>query len=224
MATETIEKPQVVAEPSEPMFSNKIKKIFTDPLVENNPITVQVLGICSSLAVTTQLKPSLVMAIAVIFVAGFSNLIISLLRNKIPGKIRIIVELAIAASLVIMVDQLLKAYMFDLSRKLGAFVGLIITNCIIMGRLEAFALGNKPWPSFVDGLGNGFSYGYIIVIVGFVRELFSAGSLWGVKVIPEAVYNFGYMDNGLLLFPPGAFFILGIIIWVQRSRTGYVEH
>lgn len=224
MATETLEKPEVIKAPSEPLFSKKIKKTFTDPLVENNPITVQVLGICSSLAVTTQLKPSVVMAIAVIFVAGFANLIISVLRNKIPGKIRIIVELAVAASLVIMVDQILKAYMFDLSRKLGAFVGLIITNCIIMGRLEAFALGNKPWPSFIDGLGNGFSYGYIIIIVGFIRELFSAGTLWGASIIPQSFYDFGYMDNGLLLFPPGAFFILGLIIWVQRSKSGYVEH
>lgn len=222
MSTDVAEK--VAAEPKEPLFSKKVKKIFTDPIIENNPVTVQVLGICSALAVTTQLKPSLVMAIAVILVCGFSNLIISLMRNAIPGKIRIIVELAVVASLVILVDQMLKAYAFDLSRKLGAFVGLIITNCIVMGRLEAYALGNKPWPSFIDGIGNGFSYGYIIVIIGFIRELFSAGTLFEYPIIPQSFYDFGYMNNGLLLFPPGAFFILGIIIWVQRSKTGYVEH
>lgn len=222
MSTEVLE--EKVAEPKEPLFSNKIKKTFSDPISENNPITVQVLGICSALAVTTQVKPALVMAIAVTLVAGFSNLVISLMRNAIPGKIRIIIELAVVASLVILVDQLLRAYAFDLSRKLGAFVGLIITNCIIMGRLEAFALGNKPWPSFVDGIGNGFSYGIIIVLVGIIRELFSAGTLFEFQVIPESFYAFGYVDNGLLLFPPGAFFILGIIIWVQRSRSGYTEH
>jgi Na+-transporting NADH:ubiquinone oxidoreductase subunit D len=208
----------------EPLFSSKIKKTFKDPLTDNNPVTVQVLGICSALAVTTQLQTSIVMAIAVILVCGFSNLFISLMRNFIPGKIRIIVELAVVASLVILVDQVLKAYAYDLSKKLGAFVGLIITNCIIMGRLEAFALGNKPWPSFVDGIGNGLSYGIIIMMVGLIREVFASGTLLGFSIIPEVVYAAGYSNNGLLLFPPGAFFILGIIIWVQRSRSGYVEH
>ena len=201
----------------------KVKKAFKDPLSETNPVTIQILGICSSLAVTTQMKPAIVMGIGLTLVTAVSNLAISVMRNAIPNKIRIIVELAVAATLVILVDQILQAYAFDLSRKLSVFVGLIITNCIVMGRLEAYALGNKPWPSFVDGIGNGLGYSWILLVVSFIRELFSAGSLLGVKVMPQSFYAAGYIDNGLLLFPPGAFFILGIIIWIQRTRSGYTE-
>ncbi len=208
-----------IAKEKEPMFSAKIFKLLKNPFNLENPITVQVLGICSALAVTVQLKPAIVMALSVTIVTAFSNLIISLLRNTIPSRIRIIVQLAVVAALVIIVDQVLKAYMYDVSKKLSVFVGLIITNCILMGRLEAYAMGNKPWPSFVDGFGNGLGYGLILVIVAFFRELLGSGKLFGIPVIPKAFYNFGYVDNGLMILPPMALITIGVIIWIQRSRT-----
>lgn len=203
----------------EPIFSTQIKKIFTGPLNLNNPITVQILGICSALAVTVQLKPALIMALSVTIVTGFSNLIISLLRNTIPPRIRIIVQLLVIAALVIIVDQILKAYVYDVSKKLSVFVGLIITNCIIMGRLEAFAMGNKPWPSFVDGIANGLGYGSILVIVAFFRELLGSGKILGYSVIPDSFYQLGYENNGLMILPPMALITIGVIIWVHRSRN-----
>lgn len=200
------------------IFSRKEKKLLTEPINLNNPITIQVLGICSALAITVQLKPSVVMALAVVFVMGMANLLTSLLRNTIPSRIRIIVQLTIIASLVVLVDQVLKAYVFDVSKQLSVFVGLIITNCIVMGRLEAFALGNKPWPSFLDGIGNAAGYGVILIIVGFFRELLGSGTLWGYQVIPQAVYNIGYENNGLMILPPMALITVGAIIWVQRGK------
>lgn len=202
---------------NESLFSPKIVKTFLGPLSQNNPLAVQVLGICSALAVTVQLKPALVMALSVIIVNGFANLIISLMRNTIPSSIRIIVQLVVIATLVIIVDQVLKAYVYDVSKKLSVFVGLIITNCIIMGRLEAFAMGNKPWPSFVDGVANGVGYGIIMVIVGFFRELFGSGKLMGISVIPESFYHMGYENNGFMILPPMALITIGIIIWIHRS-------
>ncbi len=207
---------------SEPLFSRKNLKLLSDPLDNSNPITVQVLGICSALAVTAQLKPSVVMSISVVAVMGLANVIISLLRNTIPNRIRIIVQLTVIASLVILVDQVLKAYVYDVSKQLSVFVGLIITNCIIMGRLEAFALGNRPWPSFLDGVGNAAGYGVILIIVGFVRELFGSGSVYGFQIIPDSWYiaNGGfYENNGMMILPPMALITVGIIIWVQRSRN-----
>lgn len=201
----------------EPLFSAKIAKTFLSPLNLNNPITVQVLGICSSLAVTVQLKPALIMALSVTIVAGFSNLIISLLRNTIPSRIRIIVQLVVIATLVIIVDQVLKAYVYDVSKKLSVFVGLIITNCIIMGRLEAFAMANKPWPSFIDGVGNGIGYGIILIIVAFFRELFGSGKILGMNIISDSFYQAGYENNGLMILPPMALITIGVIIWVHRS-------
>jgi Na+-transporting NADH:ubiquinone oxidoreductase subunit D len=207
---------------SEPLFSKKNMKLLSDPMNNSNPITVQVLGICSALAVTAQLKPSIVMALSVTAVLAFANVIVSLLRNTIPNRIRIIVQLVIIAALVILVDQVLKAYVFDVSRQLSVFVGLIITNCIIMGRLEAFALGNRPWQSFLDGIGNSAGYGVILIVVGFFRELFGSGSLFGYKVIPESWYiaNGGfYENNGLMVLSPMALIVVGIIIWVQRHKN-----
>lgn len=205
--------------PREALFSAKNLKLLKGPLNENNPITIQVLGICSALAVTAQLKPAIVMALSVTVVTAFSNLIISILRNGIPPRIRIIVELVVIAVLVILVDQILKAYVYDVSKKLSVFVGLIITNCILMGRLEAFALANKPWQSFLDGLGNGFGYGVILIVVGFFRELLGSGKLLGYKVIPDELYAAGYQDNGMMILPPMALITIGVIIWVQRSRN-----
>ncbi len=207
---------------SEPLFSAKNVKLITDPINRNNPITVLVLGICSALAVTVKLEPSVVMAISVIAVLTIANVVTSLLRNTIPSRIRIIVQLVIIASLVILVDEILKAFAYDVSKQLSVFVGLIITNCIIMGRLEAFALGNKPWPSTLDGLGNGVGYGVILVIVGFFRELLGSGTLWDYRIIPYSFYikNGGfYENNGLFILPPMALIVVGIIIWIQRSRT-----
>lgn len=207
---------------SEPLFSRKNLKLLSDPIDDSNPITVQVLGICSALAVTAQLKPSVVMALSVVVVMALSNVIISLLRNTIPNRIRIIVQLVVIASLVILVDQVLKAFVYDVSKQLSVFVGLIITNCIIMGRLEAFALGNRPWQSFLDGVGNAAGYGVILIIVGFVRELFGSGSIYGFQVIPENWYiaNGGfYENNGMMILPPMALITVGIIIWVQRSKN-----
>ena len=193
------------------------KEMLVDPLVDNNPITLQVLGICSALAVTSSLKVAFVMSLAVIFVTAFSSMFISILRNHIPGSIRIIVQMVIIASLVILVDQILRAYAFEISRTLSVFVGLIITNCIVMGRAEAFAMKNPPVASFIDGVGNGLGYGLILMLVGVIRELFGSGSLFGVTIL-ETVNNGGwYVPNGLLLLPPSAFFIIGLIIWAFRS-------
>ncbi len=200
----------------EPLFSPANLKLLTKPLNLNNPITVQVLGICSALAVTVKLKPALVMTIAVMIVTGISNLVISLLRNGIPPRIRIIVQLVVIATMVILVDQVLKAFMYDVSKQLSVFVGLIITNCIIMGRLEAFAMSNKPWPAFLDGIGNGLGYGLILITVAFFRELLGSGTLFDVHVIPQGFYNFGYQNNGLMILPPMALIVVGVIIWVQR--------
>ena len=195
-----------------------------DPLADNNPITIQVLGICSALAITAELKASLVMAISVIFVMGLGNVIISLMRNLIPSKIRIIVQLVVVASLVIVVDQLLQAFQYELSKTLGVFIGLIITNCIIMGRFEAFALGNGVWRSFLDGIGNAMGYGVILIIVGFFRELLGSGTLFGFPVLGNPIektglYATGYENNGFMIIPPAALIVVGIIIWVQRSRN-----
>jgi len=198
-------------------MASKNIKLLLNPLNNENPITVQVLGICSALAVTVQLKPAIVMALSVTVVTGFSNLIVSFLRNSIPPRIRIIVQLVVIASLVILVDQLLRAYVYDVSKKLSVFVGLIITNCILMGRLEAFAMANKPWPSFVDGIGNGIGYGMILIILAFFRELFGSGTLLGYHIIPQSFYAAGYMNNGLMILPPMALITVGIIIWIQRS-------
>lgn len=213
----SVETAPVQEKKKEALFSKKNIRTLRDPLDDNNPVTVQVLGICSALAVTVQVKPALIMSLGVIFVAAFSNLFTSLLRNSIPTRVRIIVQLIIIATLVTLVDQVLRAYMFDVSKKLSVFVGLIITNCIIMGRLEAFALAQKPWPSFLDGIGNGVGYGVILVVVAIFRELFGAGTLLGYKVIPQWAYDMGYVNNGLMVLPPAALFIIGIYIWAQRS-------
>lgn len=203
----------------EPLFSAKTIKLLTSPFESTNPITVQLLGICSALAVTAKLKPAFVMALSVTVVCAFSNLILSLIRNTIPSRIRIIVQLVIVAALVILVDQVLKAFVYDVSKQLSVFVGLIITNCIIMGRIEAFALSNKPFPSFLDGIGNGIGYGIILVILGFFREILGAGTLWGYQVVPDAFYKMGYVNNGLMLLPPMALIAVGIIIWIHRSKN-----
>jgi len=200
-------------------MASKNLKLLINPLNNENPITVQVLGICSALAVTVQVKPALIMALSVIVVTGFSNLIIASLRNTIPPRIRIIVQLVVIAALVIIVDQLLKAYVYDVSKKLSVFVGLIITNCILMGRLEAFAMANKPWESFLDGIGNGFGYGMILVVVSVLRELFGSGSLLGYQLIPQSFYEAGYQDNGMMILPPMALITVGILIWIQRSKN-----
>ena len=199
------------------------KKTFFEPIIHNNPVTIQILGICSALAVTTQLKPSLVMGIAVTVIIALSNLIVSLIRSFIPKKIRIIVEMTIIATMVILVDQILRAYMFDVSKQLSVFVGLIITNCIVLGRLEGFALINKPVPSILDGIGNGIGYSLILVVVGAFREVFGAGTLMGYSVIPQSLYNAGYENNGLMVLAPGAFILLGLIVWFQRAITGHYE-
>ena len=204
----------------EPIFSMKNFTLLTGPLNKNNPITVQVLGICSALAVTVKLKPALVMALSVTIVVAVSNLIIAAMRKYIPDRIGIIVQLVVIATLVILVDEFLKAYVFDVSKQLSVFVGLIITNCIIMGRLEAFAMANKPWPSFIDGLGNGFGYGIILVIVAFIRELLGSGTIYGYPVMEKlGVYRTGYENNGMIILPPMALILIGLIIWVQRSRN-----
>ncbi|MCK4663931.1 MAG: NADH:ubiquinone reductase (Na(+)-transporting) subunit D [Bacteroidales bacterium] len=200
-------------------MTSKHSHLILNPLNKDNPITVQVLGICSALAVTVKLKPAFVMSLSVLFVLALSNVIISLLRNTIPSRIRIIVQLVIIASLVILVDQILKAFVYDISKQLSVFVGLIITNCIIMGRLEAFAMANKPWDSFLDGIGNSLGYGIILIIVAFIRELLGSGTIWGLNVLPESFYDFGYSDNGLIILPPMALIVVGIIIWIQRANT-----
>ena len=211
--------PVTVKPPKEPLLSPKNRKLLKDPINDSNPITVQVLGICSALAVTVQMKPSIVMALSVVVVTAFSNLTISAMRNIIPDRIRIIVQLVVVAALVILVDQVLKAFVYDVSKQLSVFVGLIITNCIVMGRLEAFAMTNKPRPSFLDGIGNGLGYGLILVIVSAIRELFGSGRLLGFQVIPQSFYKMGYFNNGLTILPPMALIIVGIIIWIQRSKN-----
>ena len=199
------------------MANFDFKETFLNPIFKGNPISVLVLGICSSLAVTVQLKGAFVMGLSVIAVTGLSSLVCSLLRNTIPNRIRIIVQLVVVAMMVILVDQVLKAYAYSVSKTLSVYIGLIITNCIVMGRIEAFALGNKPFASLMDGLGNGVGYAMILVIVAFFRELLGSGTLFGFQVIPQAVYDFGYMNNGLMILPPMALILLGCIIWVQRS-------
>lgn len=199
------------------LFNDTIKDVFLGPLSKNNPITVQVLGICSALAVTAKLEPAIVMGLSVVIILAFSNVIISLLRNTIPNRIRIIVQLVVVASLVTVVSEVLKAFAYDVSVQLSVYIGLIITNCILMGRLEAFAMGNKPWESFVDGLGNGLGYAWILVAVAFFRELLGSGTLFGLRIIPQAAYDFGYVNNGLMVMPPMALIIVAVIIWVHRS-------
>ncbi|MBC8266332.1 MAG: NADH:ubiquinone reductase (Na(+)-transporting) subunit D [Flavobacteriales bacterium] len=202
------------------LFSKKNMKLLSDPLNDNNPITVQVLGICSALAITVQLKPAIVMAISVMVVLSVANVLISLLRNLIPSRIRIIVQLVVIAALVILVDQVLKAFVYDVSKELSVFVGLIITNCIIMGRLEAFALGNTPGKAFLDGLGNSFGYGIILIIVAFFRELLGSGTLFGFPVLESlGVYELGYENNGMMILPPMALITLGVVIWIQRIKN-----
>lgn len=221
MSTETLEAP--VVKKKEALLSKRRKKFVTDPLNDDNPVTVQVLGICSALAVTTQMKPTLVMAISVTLVLMFSNLIISLMRNAIPTRVRIIVQLAVVATLVTLVNEVLKAYAYDMYKELSVFIGLIITNCIVMGRLEAFALGNKPYDSMLDGLGSGLGYSWIILAVAFFREIWGSGNVFGYPVF-EAIGFENFATNGLMVSPVGAFVVLGFIIWVQRTKTGYVEH
>ena len=204
----------------EPLFSTKNLNLLRDPLNDSNPITVQVLGICSALAVTVKLKPSVVLAISVVAVMAVSNVVISLLRKSIPPRIRIIVQLTVIATMVILVDEILQAFAYDVSKQLSVFVGLIITNCIIMGRLEAFAMANKPWPAFLDGLGNAAGYGIILIIVAFFRELLGSGTVWDYPLFEKlGIFNTGYVNNGLMILPPMALITVGIIIWVQRARN-----
>lgn len=218
MSTEAV---AIQEKKTEPLFSKKNKKLISNPLDIDNPITVQILGICSALAVTTQMKPAFVMSIGLLIVTASSNVVISALRNSIPSRIRIIVQLAVVSLWVILVDQVLKAYVYDVSKQLSVFVGLIITNCIVMGRLEAFAMGNKPWPSFLDGLGNGLGYGLILMTLAFFRELLGGGAIFGFKVF-EAI-GLHYRGNGLMLLPAGACILLGVVIWIQRAINGYRE-
>ncbi|RAI87094.1 NADH:ubiquinone reductase (Na(+)-transporting) subunit D [Algoriphagus yeomjeoni] len=223
MSAETIEK-----KPAEALLSKRRKKLVSDPLIDDNPVTIQVLGICSALAVTTQMKPTLVMAIAVIFVIVMSNFLISLMRNTIPSRVRIIVQLAVVATLVTLVNEVLKAFAYDMYKELSVFVGLIITNCIVMGRLEAFALGNKPYDSILDGFGSALGYSWIILTVAFFRELLGSGAVFGIPIYDYVSSLFGpdfqLATNGLMVSPVGAFMVLGLLIWVQRTKTGYVEH
>lgn len=221
--SETVEKAKA---PKEPLFSKKNRKLVTDPLTDNNPVTVQVLGICSALAITVQVQQAIVMGLSVIFVLVLGNMIISMLRNMIPSRIRIIVQLVVVASLVIIVNEVLKAYLPDISEKLSVFVGLIITNCIIMGRFEAFAMGNKPWPSIMDAVGNGLGYSGLLILVAIFRELLGSGTLMGIQIFGSSLpgeesglYTMGYVNNNLMILPPMALIIVGVIIWVQRSRN-----
>jgi Na+-transporting NADH:ubiquinone oxidoreductase subunit D len=221
MSNKKTNKPLVlfVAKEKESLFSKKNRALLTDPLDDNNPITVQVLGICSALAITVQLEPAVVMTISVIAVMGASNMIVSLLRNLIPNRIRIIVQLVVVASMVILVDQILRAYAYDVSKQLSIFIGLIITNCIVMGRLEAFALGNGVWKSLLDGVGNASGYGFMLILVAFFREFFGSGKLYGFQIIPESFYEMGYVNNGFMLLSPMALVTVGVIIWLQRARN-----
>ena len=201
------------------LMSKKNKSLLTDPLDDNNPVTVQVLGICSALAITVQLKPAIVMAISVLFVMSVANVVVSLLRKYIPSRIRIIVQLVVVSALVVLVDLVLKAFLPDMSEKLSVFVGLIVSNCIIMGRLEAFALGNKLWPSFLDGLGNAIGYGWILLAVAFFREFLGSGKIFGYQILGQSFFDAGYLNNNLMILPPMALIVVGLIIWVQRSRN-----
>ena len=201
------------------LLTGKNKEILLGPLSKNNPVIIQMLGVCSALAVTAKLEPAIVMALSVTAVVAFANVIISLIRNTIPNRIRIIVQLVVVAALVTVISEFLKAFAYDVSKQLSVFIGLIITNCILMGRLEAFALGNRPWDSFLDGIGNGLGYGIILVIIAFFRELLGSGTLLGYQVIPQAVYDFGYVNNGLMIMPPMALILCAVIIWVHRSRN-----
>lgn len=212
--------------PSEPLFSKKNRKLVTDPLTDNNPITIQVLGICSALAITVQVEQAFWMSASVLFVLGLGNVVISWMRNLIPSRVRIIVQLVVVASLVIIVNELLAAFVPDVSEKLSVFVGLIITNCIIMGRFEAFAMGNKAWPSFMDALGNSFGYAWILLAVAFFRELLGSGTLWGIPILGSnlpgeewGLYTMGYVNNNMMILPPMALILVGIIIWIQRMRN-----
>ncbi len=217
MSTATVA-PVKPKEKKEGLLSKKNRRTLFDPLDDNNPITVQVLGVCSALAVTIQVKPAIIMALGLTLVSAFSSLIIALIRDSIPGRIRMIVQLIIVALLVTLVDQVLKAFMYDVSKQLSVFVGLIITNCIVMGRLEAFAMAQKPWPSFLDGIGNGLGYGIILITVAVVREFWGAGKILGFQIVPQWAYDHGYVNNGLMALPPAALFTIGMYIWWQRSR------
>lgn len=208
-----------VIKEKEPLFSAKNIRLIKTPINLTNPITVQVLGICSALAVTAKLMPAIVLSVAVLVVMAASNVVVSLLRNGIPPRIRIIVQLVVIATMVILVDQVLKAFVYDVSKQLSVFVGLIITNCIIMGRLEAFAMANKPWPAFLDGIGNALGYGIILIVIAFFRELLGSGTLFDIQIIPQGLYDFGYVNNGLMILPPMALITVGVIIWVQRYYT-----
>tara|TARA_B100001996_G_scaffold133880_1_gene101914 strand:+ start:350 stop:979 length:630 start_codon:yes stop_codon:yes gene_type:complete len=205
------------------LFSSKNKKIIKDPLMGENPISIHVLGICSALAITTKIDTAIVMTIAVVAVLSISNTVISLLRNNIPNKVRIIIQMSVIASLVIIADQVLKAYMYDMSKLLGVFLGLIITNCIVLGRAEAFAMQNSPSKAFIDGVGNGLGYGTILIAVAFFREIFGFGSIYGSQIISDHMYLSGYENNGLMILSPGAFFILGLIVWAHRSYTKVID-
>jgi len=208
-----------MAEKKEALFSKKNRKLLSDPLDSANPISVQVLGICSALAITVQIEQAFVMSLSVLAVMIFGNIIVSILRNLIPSRIRIIVQLVVVAALVILVDEVLKAFLPDVSEKLSVFVGLIISNCIIMGRLEAFALGNKIWPSFLDAIGNAIGYAWILIVVAFFRELLGSGKIWGFQILPESFYELGYMNNNMMILPPMALITVALIIWVQRNRN-----
>jgi len=205
------------------LFSSKNKKIIKDPLMGENPISIHVLGICSALAITTKIDTAVVMTIAVVAVLSISNVVISFLRNNIPNKVRIIIQMSVIASLVIIADQVLKAYMYDMSKLLGVFLGLIITNCIVLGRAEAYAMQNSPTKALLDGMGNGLGYGSILIAVAFFRELFGFGSIYGAQVITNQIYLGGYENNGLMILSPGAFFILGLIVWAHRAYTGTAD-
>tara|TARA_B100000945_G_scaffold307343_1_gene295698 strand:+ start:244 stop:891 length:648 start_codon:yes stop_codon:yes gene_type:complete len=208
-----------MAEKKEALFSKKNRKLLSDPLDSANPISVQVLGICSALAITVQIEQAFVMSLSVLAVMIFGNIIVSILRNLIPSRIRIIVQLVVVAALVILVDEVLKAFLPDVSEKLSVFVGLIISNCIIMGRLEAFALGNKIWPSFLDAIGNAMGYAWILIVVAFFRELLGSGKIWGMQIIPDSFYEMGYMNNNMMILPPMALITVALIIWAQRNRN-----
>ena len=208
-----------MAEKKEALFSKKNRKLLSDPLDSANPISVQVLGICSALAITVQIEQAFVMSLSVLAVMIFGNIIVSLLRNLIPSRIRIIVQLVVVAALVILVDEVLKAFLPDVSEKLSVFVGLIISNCIIMGRLEAFALGNKIWPSFLDAIGNAMGYAWILIVVAFFRELLGSGKIWGMQIIPDSFYEIGYMNNNIMILPPMALITVALIIWIQRKKN-----
>jgi Na+-transporting NADH:ubiquinone oxidoreductase subunit D len=209
--------------PALSLVNKQVRQAFVDPLVENNPVTVQILGVCSSLAVTTQVKQALLMGLGVTLCTALGNVVLAAMRNYIPSSIRIIVQLAVISVLVICLDEALKAYVFDLEKKLSVFIGLIITNCILMGRAEAYAMGNPPWPSFVDGVGNGLGYTGVLLTVATVREIFGSGTWFGLQVVPQAAYDAGYVNNGMMVLAPGAFVLLGLLIWGMRTYTGYRE-